>query len=208
MIKTVFFDVDGVLIDSFEANFTFYRDLMTFVGHQVPDREKYRPLFHRTMQQVIAHLAPEADENEREQIRRIALNREVRYPEELLLIPAGRDQIIESLSDQYELGIVTSRVAGRVFTLTQLASLEHFFKTTIYYEDTEKHKPDPEPLLLACERLKVQPDQSVYVGDAQTDIEAAKSAGMSAIAFTKNSIIGADRQTTDFNELPKLITTL
>ena len=40
MIKAVIFDVDGVLLDSFEANFTFYQNLMKAAGYTAPTRKK------------------------------------------------------------------------------------------------------------------------------------------------------------------------
>jgi pyrophosphatase PpaX len=51
-------------------------------------------------------------------------------------------------------------------------------------EDTVLHKPDPEPLLLAVNRLGATPDQAVYVGDAIVDVQAARNAGMAAVAVT------------------------
>ena len=45
-------------------------------------------------------------------------------------------------------------------------------------EDTEKHKPDPEPLLLCLEKLGVEPKDALYLGDARTDMLAARAAGM------------------------------
>ena len=45
-----------------------------------------------------------------------------------------------------------------------------------------RHKPDPEPVLLAIERLGGTPDEAVYVGDSPFDIGAAKAAGVFAVA--------------------------
>jgi phosphoglycolate phosphatase len=51
--------------------------------------------------------------------------------------------------------------------------------------DTTPHaKPHPEPLLEAARRLKVQPDQCVYVGDDERDIVAGRAAGMLTVAAT------------------------
>ena len=49
-------------------------------------------------------------------------------------------------------------------------------------EDTERHKPDPEPVLEALRRLGASPDEAVYVGDSPFDIRAGKAAGAFAIA--------------------------
>lgn len=51
-------------------------------------------------------------------------------------------------------------------------------------EDTERHKPEPDPLLHAAAALGVEPSTCVYVGDATVDVLAAKAAGMAAVAVT------------------------
>ena len=48
----------------------------------------------------------------------------------------------------------------------------------------ERHKPDPEPLLLGAERLGADPAATAYVGDSPFDVRAAKAAGMFAVAVT------------------------
>lgn len=49
------------------------------------------------------------------------------------------------------------------------------------YDTTPQSKPHPEPLLYACKLIKLIP-QIAYIGDAVTDIEAGKAAGMRTIA--------------------------
>jgi len=59
-------------------------------------------------------------------------------------------------------------------------------------EDTERHKPLPDPLLHAVAVLGVEPASCVYVGDAVVDIEAARAAGMDAIAVTWGAGLATD----------------
>ena len=49
-------------------------------------------------------------------------------------------------------------------------------------EDTERHKPEPDPVLEALLRLGESPEDAVYVGDSPFDIRAGKAAGAYAIA--------------------------
>ena len=62
--------------------------------------------------------------------------------------------------------------------------LGHLFETVVGGDETERHKPDPEPLLLGAERLGADPAATAYVGDSPFDIRAAKAAGMFAVAVT------------------------
>src|SRR5205085_5182641 len=60
----------------------------------------------------------------------------------------------------------------------------HLFETVVGGDETEKHKPDPEPLFLAAKRMRADPRDCAYVGDSPFDIRAAKAAGMHAVAVT------------------------
>ena len=92
------------------------------------------------------------------------------------------DGVMDDLNRIKELGIpqgyVTSkRIVSSQVTL-KLKGLDTFFDVCICKEDTDKHKPDPEPLLLAASRLGIT-DMSrvIYIGDALADALCAKNAG-------------------------------
>jgi pyrophosphatase PpaX len=58
------------------------------------------------------------------------------------------------------------------------------FETLVGGDETERHKPDPQPLLVAAERMGVAPEACAYVGDSPFDVRAARAAGMGALAVT------------------------
>ena len=60
-------------------------------------------------------------------------------------------------------------------------------------EDTERHKPDPEPVLEALRRLGASPSEAAYVGDSPFDIAAGKGAGVLAVGVTWGGIHSAER---------------
>ncbi len=62
--------------------------------------------------------------------------------------------------------------------------MDHLVDVVAGLEDTERHKPDPAPLLHGAAGLGVDPATCVYVGDAVVDVEAARAAGMGAVAVT------------------------
>ena len=77
-----------------------------------------------------------------------------------------------------------------------------------YYEDTEKHKPDPEPLLLVSKKLNTKPEEMVYIGDMESDLKAAHSAGMKAVLYNKKNLLNAEYWTPSFSKIPKIIVKL
>lgn len=208
MIKAVLFDVDGVLLDSFDANLKFYQDLMVVAGYQPPTREEFPALFHLPMWDGIKILTKSPDETEIKRIWEMGRTKQVPYPLELLRVPADAEATIKTLAQSYRLGIVTSRVQESIYSVPLLAAMRVYFKVAIGYQDTTKHKPDPEPLLLAAARLSTTPPASVYIGDAATDLRAGRAAGMRVIIYAKNPLPGADASTASFTQLPKLIQSL
>ena len=98
---------------------------------------------------------------------------------------AGMDDVLVRLRDEGRcLGIVTAKRRGTVELAFRRLPLAHLFDVVVGGDETTGHKPDPEPLLLAAERLGVDPRDCVYVGDSPFDVRAAKAAGMHAIAVT------------------------
>ena len=133
----------------------------------------------------------------------------VPYHTELLSEPPYTKEMLEALQKNYKLGIVTSRsresLSKRYFPFSHT---EKCFSVRVALEDCARHKPHPEPLLLATKRLRLLPGDCVYVGDAHTDIEAGKAAGMKTILYGGKKNKDADITTTSFKTLPALIASL
>lgn len=208
MIKAVIFDIDGVLLDSFEANLKFVQDLLKKTGYPPPTREEFPKLFHRPLFDIIKIRTGLTSENEIRKIWEMGKNREVSYPFELLRTPEGAEKTVKKLSTIYPLAIVTSRVREAIFEAPALKRLQTYFKVTVAYQDTENHKPHPDPLLLAAQQLGVLPNETIYIGDVASDVQAAKAAGMKVIIYSANLVAGADACVISFAKLPQCIALL
>lgn len=96
------------------------------------------------------------------------------------------DGVPELVSDLVTAGIATGVATAKVRP-NAIASLHYAgidLAVLVAAEDTQQHKPDPAPLLLARQRLGMTTEPTVYVGDAVVDVLAAKAAGWDAIAVT------------------------
>ncbi len=97
------------------------------------------------------------------------------------------DGITDGLSILRDMGVRQAVVTSKrrepaLFTMKQFA-LEPYFELLIAREDTDSHKPNPEPIFAAAERLG-QKDLSrvLYVGDSVHDLRCANNAGVDAAA--------------------------
>ena len=98
---------------------------------------------------------------------------------------AGVEQLLAELRRRgAHMAIVTSKSRDTVNMAFRSVPIEHFFETVVATDDTEFHKPCPQPIQLAMRRLDVTPDESVYIGDSPFDIEAGQAAGVRTVAVS------------------------
>lgn len=91
-----------------------------------------------------------------------------------------------------KLAVVTNKRADLTNPLIENIGLGHFFDLIISGDTAEKPKPSPEPVLLALETLKLQPRDTLFVGDSQTDVLAAKAAGTPVVCVRDGYNHGID----------------
>lgn len=173
---------------------------MKMAGYQPPTRNEYAPLFHRTLRDTVQTLIRVDDEKEIKRVCDLIDVAEAPPP----IITEGAFETVKELSKGYALAVVTSRIKAYAYE-PPLDTLESYFKAMVAYEDTQNHKPNPKPLLLAASQLGVRPQECIYVGDAESDLVAAHAAGMKFILYSKEKIDGADASTPDFGKIVGLV---
>jgi phosphoglycolate phosphatase len=87
--------------------------------------------------------------------------------------------MVEALRERgLTLGIVSTKFRYRIEQILRRETLLQYFQVVIGGEDVEEHKPHPEGLFKAVERLQCSPASIVYVGDSVADAELAKRAAV------------------------------
>ena len=93
------------------------------------------------------------------------------------------DVLAELVEAGLPMAIVTSKVSWGATEELETAGLLDRFAAVVGYDDVEHHKPDPEPIYAAMERLLVDdPSRVVFIGDSPADMFAARNAGCTSIA--------------------------
>jgi pyrophosphatase PpaX len=81
------------------------------------------------------------------------------------------------------MGVVTSKIAWGATDELSRAGLLQYFEVVVGFDDCDRHKPDPQPLHMAMERLCVDDSCGVaFVGDSPADMFAARNAGCRSVA--------------------------
>jgi phosphoglycolate phosphatase len=73
---------------------------------------------------------------------------------------------------------VTNKQTNLALKLLRTHQIEHYFPIVMGGDLMERKKPDAWPVLEVCRRLNIRPEQGLFVGDSESDVDAAKAAGM------------------------------
>jgi pyrophosphatase PpaX len=179
--ETVLFDLDGTVVDSGAIILASMRHATQEVlGRNYSDEELLQTVGGPGLEAQMRALAPDQVE------RLVAVYRAHNEPlHDALEACVGIEDVLVRLHEEgRRLGIVTAKRRATVELAFARVPLGHLFEAIVGGDETQRHKPDPEPLLLAAERLGADAARTAYVGDSPFDIRAAKAAGMFAVAVT------------------------
>ena len=179
--ETVLFDLDGTVVDSGAIILASMRHATREVlGRDYSDEELLQAVGGPGLEAQMSALAPDHVE------RLVDVYRAHNEPlHDDLEACVGMEDVLVRLRDEgRRLGVVTAKRRAPVALAFARVPLGHLFEAIVGGDETERHKPDPQPLLLGAERLGADPAATAYVGDSPFDVRAAKAAGMFAVAVT------------------------
>ena len=180
-LRAVLFDLDGTLINSIDHIVACWQHTVRACLGREMAREEILPTLGRALLECFEEVAPGRSEEMRVAYRAYQLQT---HDTMITLFPGTRETLERLKSAGLELGVVTSKGLPVATEGLDLFNLLPFFNTLVTYEDTTRHKPHPDPLLTACERLGIEPGQALYVGDAVVDIQAGRAAGTQTAGVT------------------------
>jgi nicotinate-nucleotide--dimethylbenzimidazole phosphoribosyltransferase len=102
------------------------------------------------------------------------------YEDLKVVVLPGVQQLLEVLNEKVKLGIVSNTktiTASDIKAKLATVGLDKNFQTIIATAEFGTHKPDPAPIVVAIEQLQCTADRTLYVGDIETDKQAALAAG-------------------------------
>lgn len=196
-INTVLFDFDGTIMDTNELILqSWQHTFRTVEGKERPEEEileTFGEPLHVTMEKVLPHLPAEEGAK---------IYRSYHYDnftELIEIFPGILDLLKELKARGYKTGIVTSRLRHTTELGLQKYDMGQYFDTIVTCDDTDKHKPDPEPVEIALGRLGSKPEEAVMIGDSIFDILCAKGAGVKSVLVSWALAI-SDEDKTDGNK--------
>jgi pyrophosphatase PpaX len=189
--RVVLFDLDGTLIDSGPIILaSMQHATRTVLGREIA----YEELAATVGGQGLVSQMRALDPDRVDELVEVYKEHNDPLHETLEAFDDFLDVLPRLRADGRRLGIVTAKRHRTVqLALDRFPELAEQFEVVVGYEDTERHKPAPEPVLFALERLAATPAEAAYVGDSPFDIEAAKAAGVFAVAVGWGGIHADER---------------
>jgi pyrophosphatase PpaX len=191
----IVFDLDGTVVDTVELiRVSFRYAVETVLGTTIPDNVLLAGVGQPLMTQMQA-LSPEHAQELCDTYREFNHRRH----HDLIRQYDGVEAAMGRLrAAGRRLAIVTSKGQVAVdLAFESFPYLRELSDVVITANDSSDHKPSPQPLLLALERLGASPEGAVYVGDAPVDMLAAKAAGMASVAVLWGLFSRADLEATE-----------
>jgi HAD superfamily hydrolase (TIGR01509 family) len=181
MIKAIFWDNDGVLVNTEHLYFLATQQIMATVGITLT-REIYLEYF--MIQGTGAwHLAEEKgltpDEIERLRHERNHLYSKFLRQENTLI--EGVREVLAALHGKYLMGVVTTSRKDHFDLIHERTEILKYFDFVLTSSDYQKVKPDPEPYLRAIEKSRLRVEECLAVEDSERGLLSARSAGLKCI---------------------------
>jgi pyrophosphatase PpaX len=181
----VLLDLDGTVVDSGAIILASMRHAtQTVLEREIPDHELMASVGGPGLEAQMRSFGPDRVE---ELVRAYREHNEPLH-EQLEAFAGIEDLLVALKTEGRKLGIVSAKRHSTVELAFAQVPIGHLFDTIVGGDETARQTPDPEPLLLALERLHATPGDAAYVGDSPYDMQAARAARVFAVGVTWGGI--------------------
>ena len=192
----VLFDLDGTLIDSIDLIVNSARHAFEKCGHPMPTREEWIADLGLPLRAMFGRFI--ADDAKMDEL--VAGYREYQLANHDRLVRPYEEvtSTLQALRGRgHELAVVTSKSEPLAKRGLAHVGLEGFFDVIVGLESCTRHKPDPEPVRTALDRLGIDPEAAAFVGDSPHDMVAGRAAGVTTVAalwgpFSRVQLAGSE----------------
>lgn len=180
MPSAVIFDCDGVLFDSWRANVAYYNAIRAALDLPAMDATWERRAHFLAASQLLHSMFADAPE---QLAAAQQAARAIDYGPFYALMEPATDLFatLDRLKPLHRLGMATNR-STTVRGVVERFGLAAWLDAAVGLLDAGRPKPAPDVIQACLARLGVEPAWAVYVGDAETDLEAARAAGVHFVA--------------------------
>jgi phosphoglycolate phosphatase len=193
--QAVLFDLDGTLVDTADDLGAALNHVLAHFGKPLCNSQQYRPVAsHGAKGLLQLGFGAELASYDFALLRQMFLHYYAAHIAVHSQPFAGAESLLQQLDKlQIPWGVVTNKPYKLAASLLRQLPVLANCRLLLGGDSLAQRKPDPTPLWVACQQLKVNPAQCWYVGDAERDIEAGRRAGMQTVLAAFGYIAKADQ---------------
>lgn len=176
MIKAILFDLDGTLLDTNTLIYNSFCHAFKEVLNKELPKNEITKLYGKPLNYSFANYTDKEEVIEKMIDAYRSYNAE--YHDNMCKPFEGVKELLETLRYKgIKMGIVTSKRNTVAVRGMEIGGIIEFMDVIVSPELTERHKPEAEPALKACEIIGVKPEEAIMVGDSPYDLLCGKAAG-------------------------------
>jgi beta-phosphoglucomutase len=207
MLKSVIFDMDGVVIDSHPVHKKSWRLFLESIGKEVSDEDLDFVLEGSKREEILRHFLGNLRED---QVYEYGMQKEALFRQQAIYlqpIPGFLDLLERITAAGISVALASSGSKSRVNYILDHLEVRKHFRAVVTGDEVKLGKPDPLIFTLAAKRLGVSPLAVLVAEDAVAGVQAAKAAGMKCLGIGPGSRAqillraGADHVVDDFRGL-------
>lgn len=192
--KAVLFDFDYTLADATDAIHQAFVYALTTMGYPAPDRETVRHTIGMVVTEAYTMLTGDATAQGQEKFYSLfhPLSGALQGQGQVELFP-GAVELLEGLKAAgLSAGLVSTKNAAVLQAVAQIKGLSGLLQVTVGGGTVPSHKPDPEGLWWAMEKLGVKREEVLFCGDTTIDAQTAQNAGVDFCAVLNGTTPAED----------------
>ena len=201
-LDAVIFDFDYTLADSSPGVIECINFALTEMGHDEVEAEVACRTIGLSLNETFLALSKDHEPHRCDEFYGLFIKRAEEVMANLTVLYESVPATVEALQQRgLRLGIVSTKYRRRIHQVLEREALMDGFDVVIGGEDVKQHKPHPQGLFEAMEKLECSPASVVYVGDSVVDAELAKRAGVPLIV-----VLSGVTPRSDFDDYSPLAT--
>lgn len=200
-VKGVVLDVDGTLVDSNYVHVRCWREALHQAGHDVPSATIHRAIGKPSAGLLDEVLGPWRDTAKDEDL--IAAHA-VLYGEQqptLHALPGARELLRTCADLGLVVALASSASKDEARVLRELLDADDVIAAMTTADDVESGKPEPDPIGVALDRMSLEPENAVFVGDSVWDVIAAQRVPIRFIGVCSGGIAACELSAAGAQEL-------